>query len=101
MKIRETTYRDYGFEQGEQKKLLEYCRGPDFGVDDAYLMRQCAIAANGAIADQLYVSITQGISYDRLFLREYIPMPKQDFYGYRRLCLSIFRNFLIFLGEWK
>lgn len=99
MKLREKSYRDYGFEPGEEKKLKEYCRGPNFS--DHKTLIDSAISSNPYIASDLYYSIAGGVSYDDLCKIKHVPIPKVDFYGYQRRCLSIFRNFLLLYEKWK
>ena len=99
MRIRETGYKDYGFDLGEERGLKSYCRSPDFTDHDTLI--QAAISANPSIAADLYYSLVRGLSFDRLNDVRYIPIPKVDFYGYQRNCLAIFRNLLIMSGKWN
>lgn len=99
MKIREKGYSDYGFEQGEEKRLKQYCRNAEF--NDYKLLLDAAIASNPVLASDLFYSVVASVSYDSLTKIKYIPITKQDFYGYQRRCLAIFRNFLLMSGKWK
>ena len=99
MKTREKGYKDYGFDQGEEKRLKSYCCRTDFG-EHKFLI-DSAIASNPVIAADLYFSITGGVSYDDLTKIKYVPISKPDFYGYQRRCLAIFRNFLLMSGKWR
>lgn len=99
MKTREMGYRDYGFDVGEEKRLKDYCRRSNFS--DHKTLMDSAISSNPYMAADLYYSIVGGVSYDDLIKIKYIPLPKSDFYGYQRKCLSIFRNFLLMYGKWK
>lgn len=99
MKIREMGYRDYGFDNGEEKRLKAYCRSSEFSEHKSLL--DSAISSCPCIAPDLYYSIVGGVSYDDLIKIKCIPLPKADFYGYQRKCLSIFRNFLLFYGKWR
>lgn len=99
MKTREKGYHDYGFDSGEEKKLKAYCRNKNFS--DHKTLMDSAISSNPYIAPDLYYSIAGGVSYDDLMKIKYIPLPKTDFYGYQRKCLSIFRNFLLMYGKWE
>ena len=99
MRTREKGYEKYGFEPGEEKRLKEYCKNEGFSDHDILL--QSAISSNPQIAVDLFYSLINGISYDRLMTLKYIPIPKTDFYGYQRKCLSMFRNLLLFYGKWE
>lgn len=99
MKTREKGYRDYGFEKDDEKLIKEFCKSNAFTEHDILL--QASISANPYIAADLFYSLINGISYDNLSKIKYIPLPKSDFYGYQRKCLSIFRNLLMLLGKWK
>lgn len=99
MKTREKGYKEYGFEKGEEKLLKEFCKKEGFSEHDILL--QASISSNPAIASDLFYSLINGISYDNLSKIKYIPLPKSDFYGYQRRCLSIFRNLLLLMGKWK
>ena len=98
MKTREKSYSDYGFEMNEVKQLKNYCRSMDFNEHKTLL--DSAISANPCIAADLYYSIVSGVSYDEITKIKYIPLPKTDFYGYQRRCLTTFRNFLRMYGKW-
>lgn len=99
MRKREMGYQDYGFAPGEEEQLKEYCRKSDFTEHDILL--QAAITSNPALAADLYYSLVNGLSFDRISNIKYIPIPKADFYGYQRNCLAIFMNLLVMYGKWK
>lgn len=101
MRTREMGYSDYGFDGKEEKRLKEYCRNKTFNDYDAFLLMQSAVAANPDLANDMYYSLVNGISYDKISVVKYIPISKSDFYGYQRKCLAIFRNFLIMCGKWR
>lgn len=98
MKTRETGYADYGLDRSEVKRLKEYCKSTEF--KEHKTLMDSAISSNPCIASDLYYSLATGISYDELTRVRYIPLPKGDFYGYQRRCLSTFRNFLLMFGKW-
>lgn len=97
MRTREKGYKDYGFAEGEEQKVKQYCRGGDFLEHD--LLLQSAISANPYIASDLYYSVVKGVSYESIDRIKHIPMSKADFYGYQRKCLAIFRNWLLLYGK--
>ena len=98
VRTREKSYSDYGIGMSEIKELKRYCRSMDF--DEHKRLLDSAISANPYIAAELYFSIVTGVSYDELSKVRYIPLPKTDFYGYQRSCLSDFRNQLRLCGKW-
>lgn len=101
MKTRNKSYRDYGFEDGEAKQLKLRCRSPNLTDYDKFLLKQASIQSNPDIADLVYKSIIFKISYEELQDYEYVPIAKADFYGYQRLCLYWFRQFLMFERRWN
>lgn len=93
MKIRNAGYSNYGISNEEAISLKEFCKAPQFCEHE--LLIDCAKKANEQIASELYYSLVRGIGYDDLSKIRYIPLPKTDFYGYRRKCLALFRSYLI------
>lgn len=91
MKTRDKTYKDYGFADGEAKKLKEYCRSERFTPTDKAMLWQAAEMSYPSIAKYLYDSIRKKISYERLTDMYYVPINMNDFYGYQRLCLNHYR----------
>ena len=98
MRIRETTYLDYGFMPGEEKQLQEFCRSPDFSEN--FILSECAKQSNPCICKELEDSIVRGLSWDKMDARKIQIYSKADFYGYRRLTLGLFRNILILSGRY-
>lgn len=88
MKTREMGYSDYGLALEDVKQLQEHCRRPDFA--ESFLLKEACQESNENISGDLYCSITQGISYNKLICKKYIPLPEVDFYGYRRKALFLF-----------
>ena len=94
IKTREKGYKDYGFEPGEEKRLIQYCRSTEFDRNQELLIS--SISANATFANDIYYSIVKDISFDALNKIKYIPVSKNDFYAYRRKALANMRNWLIF-----
>lgn len=94
MRTREKGYRDYGFKSGEEKHLIQYCRSSEFDRSQELLMS--SISANVALANDIYYSIVNDVSFEDLNKVKYIPASKNDFYAYRRKALANMRNWLIF-----
>ena len=89
MRTRQKGYKDYNFTEGEARQLLAWCRSADFPHRKS-LLESCR-KANPGIENDLFYSIVRNVSFER--------MPPQycakvDFYAYRRLALSIFRDAL-------
>lgn len=99
MRIRDKSYKDYGFQEGEEKEILMYIHSKDF--DDHLILLQSAIISNVHIASEIYYSIIKGISFESVDKIKYIPISKNDFYGYRRNALYIFKQFLELHGKWR
>lgn len=98
MRTREKGYSDYGFKQGEEKQLQEFCRQSDFAEDS--LLLECAKKSNSAIGADLYFSLIRGLSWEQLDKRTMQQYLKNDFYGYRRKTLGLFRAALIEVGRY-
>lgn len=96
MRVRNTGYHDYGLALEDVKQLQEHCRRPDFA--ESLLLKEACQDSNENIADDLYCSITQGISYNKLTCKKYIPLPEADFYGYRRKALFLFWEALRYIS---
>lgn len=91
MKTRYKGYKDYGFTDGEEKRLMQWVRSVGFKHNHA-LWTSCR-TANPAITDDLYYSLVRNVSYDDLE-RASIDQTyaKNDFYAYRRKAMGIFRE---------
>lgn len=90
MRTRNKKLSDYGVSKERAKQLLKYCRE----CDETFLIRRAAEQENSSISDSLFQSVTKGLSYERLMGKEYIPIEKKDFYGYRRKMLSVLDKLL-------
>lgn len=101
MRIREKGYKDYGFfDDGEWEDVINYCRSPDF--KEQSLLMDAAISTNPCIANELYESIiNKNASYDKMMDKQYIPLPKGDFYGYRRKCIEEFWRMMRLTIGWE
>ena len=98
MRTREKGFADYGFSQGEETKLKEWCRKPDF--TEEFLLLESAKMANKDIFNDIYFSIVRGVSYEKMDFKVYQNIGKGDFYGYQRKTLAIFRDGLIECGRY-
>ena len=98
VRTRERSYFDYGFKEGEERQLQEFCRRPDFAED--FLLLECAKKANTNIGGDLYFSLIRGLSWEQMDKRTCQQYSKGDFYGYRRKALGLFREALIECGRY-
>ena len=98
VRVRESSYSDYGFNPGEERQLQEFCRRPDF-AEDALLL-ECAKKVNPIIGGDLYFSLIRGLSWEQRDKRTMQQYGKGDFYGYRRKALGLFRAALIECGHY-
>lgn len=85
MRIRLKGYADYGLSPARVKEILVYCRT----APNDTIIKQAAEKAYPVIARYLVESLKDGIGYDRLYTKYYIPLSCGDFYGYRRLTISL------------
>lgn len=87
MRRREMKYSDYSMSPELVKELKDRCRR--LGPEDQITLLLCAIKANEGIAPALWYSLISGASWERLDSISPIPLPKGDFYAYRRHCLAL------------
>lgn len=93
MKMRRTGYVDYGMTEKEAEEWLEKCQCADRDMEQ--LIFQAAQESNKDIAAELYYSLRTGAGYDSLFALRYIPIGKNDFYGYKRKTLFLLKEKVI------
>lgn len=89
---------DYGFSFGEDKRLREFCRMPNFA--ECILLIESAKKANADICNDLYYSLVEGVSYDKLDFIKKILVARNDFYAYQRKTLAIFKAALCEVGRY-
>lgn len=96
MRTRDTYFEDYGLPQERVKCLRKMCR---------YAPKECKTLvlfacklSNRNIYDLLYQCLTSGDGYNKLSKKQYIPLPRQDFYGYVRKALFLISHFC---GPWE
>lgn len=85
MRTRIKGYGDYGLTKTRVKEILEYCRA----LSDDSILKEAAEKANPLLAVYLVESIKDRMSYDKLYKKYYVPIWRGDFYGYRRLTISL------------
>lgn len=97
MRTREKGYEDYGFsDKDEARRLIHFCRKSTFPYSAQLMI--CAQQSNGAIANDIYRTITQKMSYADISAYKRIPISERDFYGYRRKTLGKMREWLTGMG---
>lgn len=90
MRARNRTYKDYGFQHGEEKYVKYLAREPNY--EQRLLLYDAAYEADASIADDMVYSIVRGISYENLTEVHYIPINKGDFYSKCKITLALFRD---------
>lgn len=98
MRTRRTYYEHYGIDKDEVKKLKDYCC--NLNETDSKILQQVSAIPNDFFTERIYRSLTERLSFEDLDKEEYMPVGKEDFYGYQRLCLAWFRKILFRLGRY-
>lgn len=93
MRNRNKGFAYYGISPQKEKEIKKMCKNAT--RKQCELLMEAAIAANPEIADDLYYSLRRGISYEAINNFGCIPIPKVDFYAYRRKCMKIFADLMI------
>lgn len=97
MRTRDKWLKDYGLSDDTRRLLIDFCIHAD--AKDQRIIERACNSAKPEIAKQLFDSLTLGLSYDKLSARQYIPLPRQDFYGYQRKTLSLIDDQLRLFGR--
>lgn len=100
MRTRRTYYRNYGITTEEAERLKQICRETN-DPEEKEILWNAALLANGALASQIYKSLREKKSFEKIDEKEYIPLNREDFYGYQRLCVLYFKNLMIFAGKYS
>lgn len=90
MKLREMGYEDYGMTREEADMIIKKCS--HMNLDKSSEILNIAYETNPMIGPDLYYSIVQDVSYERLDAVKSIPYSKGDFYGYRRKAIAIIKE---------
>ena len=93
MRVRSKHYRDYGVTDEEKDRIIKFCRSAT--KEDQEVIKWALKELDPYIADVLFLSLTKGLSYDRL---GYVAMSKVDFYGYRRKGIEAIKRYMIMHG---
>ena len=87
MSVRNVSYDDYGITNEQLKDLLLEIRNDEHAQE---IFLSCCIKVKPELASDIYYSLTGNVSYDDLKKIKIVPLPKSDFYGYRRKALALF-----------
>ena len=79
---------DFGISIEQYKSICQRIQNGEIQEHD--LLNAAAVEANQSISEYLVKSIEESLSYEKLSAGNYIPINKNDFYAYRRKCISIF-----------
>lgn len=96
MRTRNKRYEDYGLSQTEAKAIMRHCRGKNF--KEYRLLSEACVLSNPDICGYLAFSLLNGVSYDRML---YVPIGRDDFYGYRRKAIAFLWKKLVNNGKWR
>lgn len=93
IRTRNKKLEDYGVYPEDEDVLKRKCI--EATRDERHELLHCCInAAPEGLEVLLYESLACGKSYDQISKNKYIPIKKDDFYGYRRKAMALFYDFL-------
>ena len=81
---------DFGISIEQYKSICKRIQNGEIKEHDS--LNAAAVEANPSIAEYLVKSIEESLSYEKMSAGNYIPINKNDFYAYRRKCISIFHK---------
>ena len=84
--VRGRSMSDYGINHIEVDKLVKFCK--EARGEDLVLLLRAAVFTNEDIAAELFTCLKLGIGYDVMYKKNWIPMQRKDFQGYRRKTLE-------------
>lgn len=90
MGAKEKSFKHYGVELREMDELKNKCRSLN-GEQKGMLYRSC-LESDIGLSEHIFYSLTTGTSYDNLNKINRVPINRDDFYGYRRKALVIFKS---------
>ena len=89
----------YGIGKDEAESLRKYCQSAS--IEEQAIILRYSYESNKQIYPDIFYSLVNGLSYDKLMKARYIPMNRNDFYGYQRKCLTMFREYLASKHKWE
>lgn len=93
-------YKDHGITDEESKYLKQLCRETN-NQEEIDILWSAALLANKDLAPQIYTSLREKKSYEKVDEKNTIYLGREDFYGYQRLCIKYFKNLMIFVGRYS
>lgn len=99
MRTREKKLSDYGVPNESYKEIKERCWK---STDEERLVLSAVCYSNlpGWASEYVYRSLAGRESYDKIMKKDYIPVKKDDFYGYQRKAMAAYYLTLINNGMW-
>lgn len=89
MRTREKGYQHYGLTDARANSIVKYCKSKMLSREKVLSVAKEAVGSkNDYLVDYLTESIVDGISYDKLEGKYWLPLGRGDFYGYRRLVIA-------------
>lgn len=96
MRIRDTTWKDYGMTKKDRRIVDKFCGNPS--DEHLIIIREAIDSTNKIISEELFNSLVHKKSYVKQSMKKYIPIGEKDFYGYRRKVIYKIYNMIILLG---
>lgn len=90
MRARNRTYKDYGFQHGEEKHIRRIAQEQNY--EQRLLLYDSAYSVDSSLADDIVYSIVGGVSYEEIQKIRYIPICRTDFHARCRATLASFRD---------
>ena len=99
MRTRYMSYADYGITERDKIHILDFCRNAN--EVELQIIDTALSEINEYIRPYIKRSLTEGISYDRIVVKDEIYLSKEDFYGWRRKGCAAIMRWMIWTGTWK
>ena len=93
MRTRYMSYADYGITNEEKEHILDFCRNAN--EVEIKIIDDALSELNEYIRPYIKRSLVEGISYDRIVVKDEIYLSKEDFYGWRRKGIAAISRWMI------
>lgn len=93
------SYNDHGMTKEEVKYVSDFCKNAN--EKEKEYIREALSSLSPYIASYVYLSLIDGVSYDRMEREHYIYINKYDFYAYRRCGIAAIKRWMILYGIWE
>lgn len=97
MRTRNKGYADYGIEEEEKIDILGFCKLAD--EEEKQIISWALKELPTYIMPYIYMSLVDGISFEKLDAKYSIAMSKEDFYGYRRKGCEAIKRYMLICGK--